>query len=266
MTPVKSFRLHHPDELWLGPRGAAEDRRFLLVDEGGRLYSGNRDAVLVRGEASWDPDSRRLRMSVPGAGTLEHEVVRGASTVVDVYGRRVRGHVVAGPWAAALSKSLGRTLTLIERDDGAWATDIRPVTMVSQGSLNLVGGDGRRFRMLLEVDGVDALEEESWCNRRARIGNATLLVGSPTPRCGFPSADPDTGSRDRDMLRELIDIRGLDDGGARLGVYAEVLEPGLVRVGDELELASARNRSTMHVIDRLRVSSRQLKLRPRTAG
>jgi len=39
-----------------------------------------------------------------------------------------------------------------------------------------------------------------------------------------------------------------------------------VRVGDELELASARNRSTMHVIDRLRVSSRQLKLRPRTAG
>ena len=28
VTPVKSFRLHHPDAVWLGRQGRAEDRRF----------------------------------------------------------------------------------------------------------------------------------------------------------------------------------------------------------------------------------------------
>jgi len=30
---------------------------------------------------------------MPDAGTLEEDVVRGSSTVVDVYGRKVRGHI-----------------------------------------------------------------------------------------------------------------------------------------------------------------------------
>ena len=47
--------------------------------------------------------------------------------------------------------------------------------------------------MLFEVDGLEALEEETWRSRRVRVGEATLLIGNPTPRCAFPSADPDTG-------------------------------------------------------------------------
>jgi MOSC domain-containing protein YiiM len=51
-----------------------------------------------------------------------------------------------------------------------------------------------------------------------------------------PSANPDTGVRDRDVLRELIEKRGAVDGEACLGVYAEVLDPGVVRVGDAVEV------------------------------
>ena len=47
VTPVKSFRLHHPDAVWLDRQGAAEDRRFLLVDDCRRLYNAARNAVLV---------------------------------------------------------------------------------------------------------------------------------------------------------------------------------------------------------------------------
>ena len=90
--------------------------------------------------------------------------------------------------------------------------------------------------MLLELDGLEALAEEAWGGRRVRVGEATLLVGDPTPRCAVPSASPDTGCRDRDVLRELLERRGPLDGEACLGVYAEVLEPGAVRVGDEVEL------------------------------
>ena len=88
--------------------------------------------------------------------------------------------------------------------------------------------------MLLELDGPAAFAEEEWRSRRVRVGEATLLVGDPTPRCAVPSASPDTGRRDRDVLRELIDARGPVDGEPCLGVYAEVLEPGTVRVGDEV--------------------------------
>ena len=69
-----------------------------------------------------------------------------------------------------------------------------------------------------------------------RVGEATLLVGDPTPRCAVPSASPGTGCRDRDVLRELLETRGPVDGESCLGVYAEVLEPGVVCVGDEVEV------------------------------
>ena len=90
--------------------------------------------------------------------------------------------------------------------------------------------------MLFEVDGLEALAEEAWGGRRVRVGEATLLVGDPTPRCAVPSASPDTGCRDLDVLRELRETRGPIDGESCLGVYAEVLEPGIVRVGDEVEV------------------------------
>ena len=236
VTPVKSLRLHHPDEVELGADGAREDRRFLLVDDARRLYNGKRDTSLVRASATWDPVPRRLAVTMPDGTLIEDEVVPNGAALVEVYGRLVRGRVVAGPWADAFSDLVGRSVTLVERADGAWATDSRPATLVSRASVGLVDGDGRRFRMLLELDGLDALGEEAWGSRRVQVGEATLLVGVPTPRCAVPSASPDTGVRDRDVLRELVEKRGHVDGDACLGVYAEVFEPGVVRVGDEVKL------------------------------
>ena len=234
VTPVKSTRLHHPSSVEVGRDGARDDRRFLLVDDGLRLYNGKRDTSLVRTSAAWDPATRVLALTLPSGETLEAEAVRARPEAVEVYGREVRGHVVEGPWADALSDIVGRSLALVERDDGAWATDSRPATLVSQASTRLVDGDGRRFRMLFELDGLEALAEEDWRGRRVRVGEATLLVGESTPRCAVPSANPDTGRRDRDVLRELIEARGSENGEVCLGVYAEVVEPGVVGVGDEV--------------------------------
>jgi MOSC domain-containing protein len=236
VTPVKSLRLHHPDAVGLGPFGAVEDRRFLLVDDGLRLYNGKRDTSLVRTTASWNPEARHLVMTVPAGDVVEGEALRGRAEVVEVYGREVRGHVVRGPWADALSDLVGRSLTLIEREDAAWATDSRPATLISRASLSVIDGDGRRFRMLFELDGLETHGEDLWRGRRVRIGGATLFVGEPTPRCAVPSASPDTGLRDRDVLRELLDTRDAGDGEPCLGVYAEVVEPGTVRVGDLVEV------------------------------
>jgi uncharacterized protein YcbX len=236
VTPVKSLRLVHPPEIELLPEGAREDRRFVLVDEGRRLYNGKRDTTLVRTHAAWDPSSRRLELTLPTGSVVTGEVDGGPPTVVDVYGRRLAGRIVQGPWADALSDLVGRSLTLVEREDGAWATDARPATLVSRASVDTIDGDGRRFRMLFELDGLAVHGEDVWRRRHVRIGEALLGVGDPTPRCAVPSASPDTGVRDRDVLRELLERRGPIEGEACLGVYAEVLEPGVVRVGDLISL------------------------------
>jgi uncharacterized protein YcbX len=236
VTPVKSLRLNHPEEIELVPDGAREDRRFVLVDADRRLYNGKRDTSLVRTRAAWDPVSRHLELTLPDGAVVDGEVRAGASAVVEVYGRALRGRLVEGPWPDALSDLVGRSLTLVERDDGGWATDDRPASLVSRASLETIDGDGRRFRMLFELDGVAAHSEDAWRNRRVRIGEATLLVGDPTPRCAVPSASPDTGVRDRDVLRELLEKRGPVDGEPCMGVCAEVLEPGFVRVGDDVVL------------------------------
>jgi len=93
--------------------------------------------------------------------------------------------------------------------------------------------DPRRFRMLFELDGCDAHEEDGWSGRLVRFGDAVLRIGGPVPRCAITTQDPDTGIRSLDTLRGIKSYRGLRDGRAiDFGVYAEVERPGRVRVGD----------------------------------
>src|SRR6476646_7042613 len=138
VTPVKSLRLNHPDEIELVSDGAREDRRFLILDADRRLYNGKRDLALVRTRAAWDPDERRLALTLPGGAVVEEQVGRGEQTVAEVYGRPLRARLVKGPWADALSDLVGRSLTLVERDDGGWATDDRPASLVPRASLDTI--------------------------------------------------------------------------------------------------------------------------------
>jgi uncharacterized protein YcbX len=236
VTPVKGLALSNPATLELTRAGAKDDRRFLLVSDDGRLVNGKRiGGGLNLASAAWDSEAGVLALTLPDGSVVSEEVRRGEATVTEVYGRLIRGAFVKGRFADALSELAGMPVLLVERAEGSWATDSRPATIISRASVDAFGGDGRRFRMLLEVDGVGAYAEDAWRGRRLRIGGATLLVEGPTPRCALPSFDPDTAERDRDVLRELLAVRGPIEGQPCLGVYAEVLEPGTVRVGDAVE-------------------------------
>ena len=68
------------------------------------------DVALVRTSATWDPVARRLELTLPDGAVVEAEAVAGASAVVEVYGRLVRGRVFEGPWADVLSDLVGRSL------------------------------------------------------------------------------------------------------------------------------------------------------------
>ena len=55
-----------------------------------------------------------------------------------------------------------------------------------------------------------------------------------------------------------VEAEEQNQGQACLGVYAEVLKPGLVRVGDTVKPGSVTNRSTTQLIDRVRLSGWRL--------
>lgn len=245
IAPVKSLGLVHPDRVELRPGGVQGDRRFWLVDEDGRLLNNKRSGPLVTIRPEWDEETRELTLRFPDGATVGGVVELGQRVTPGLYGRPHPSRRVLGPWEEAIAAHVGQPVRLLwseshATDRGRWGGE---VSLVSRASLDRLGEeagsvdrvDGRRFRMLLELEGLDALEEERWRDRRVRAGEAMLLVGGPTPRCAVPSASPDTGRRDRDVLRELLDVRGAVDGESCLGVYAEVLESGVVRVGDAVE-------------------------------
>ena len=100
--------------------------------------------------------------------------------------------------------------------------------------------DVRRFRPSLVIetgdDGTSASTpghpEFDWRGRRATIGTATIQFDAPCPRCVMVTRQIDERiPADRAVLRHIV--RDLDQN---LGVYATIVEPGVVTVGDRLTL------------------------------
>jgi uncharacterized protein YcbX len=240
-SPVKGFRLSHPEEVLLGPNGVADNRRFFLVDAEGQRLRSSLTPWPVSVRAEYDEPSERLRMQFADGTAVEGDAVATGEAVHSTSGSiDLRGCVVEGPWQEPLSKLAGQPVRLV-RADRAGAGMNAPVTLVSDGSLARLAReagrdaiDARRFRMLFQLDGCDAHEEDTWEGRTFAAGSAVLRVGGPVDRCAVTTRDPETGERDLDTLRLLKDYRGQreSDGAVLFGVYAYVERPGVVRVGD----------------------------------
>jgi uncharacterized protein YcbX len=244
ISPVKSLALLHPESIELTERGVAEDRRFFLVDGTGRLIDGLVVGSLVQVGAWTDPAGSTLRITMPD-GTVIEDAVRLAEPIVSqLYGRTVLGHVVVGPWAVALSVLTGRELRLVRADVAGGTRTKHQASLMSDGSLGRLGHqlgtgrvDGRRMRLLIELEGAGEHEEDTWIGRRIGVGGTVLEISGPIPRCAMTTHDPDTGARDLDTLRALLEYRGLRDGkDLDFGVYGEVERPGTIRLGDAVRL------------------------------
>ena len=100
--------------------------------------------------------------------------------------------------------------------------------------------DGRRFRMLFEIDGVDAHEEDTWIGAEVRIGEAMSCCNGDIGRCVVTTRDPDTGVADLATLERLAGYRreGVIEP-LPFGVYGDVAVPGRVRVGEQCSRAAA---------------------------
>lgn len=245
IAPVKALGLVHPDEVLLERAGVADNRRFHVVDEGGRRYNQLRNGRLVQIRPEYDDAAGRLTLSFPDGSVADGTVARGEAITVDFYGRPVPGRIVEGPWSEALSRWAGRPLRLVESEPGlAVDRGLGQVSVVSEGSLAELARrsgqdavDGRRFRMLFEIAGVEANEEDDWLERQIRVGDALVRLRGDVGRCAITTQNPDSGEPDLDTLGALGSYRPRVDPESGktympFGVYGDVVEAGVVRVGD----------------------------------
>jgi uncharacterized protein YcbX len=238
VTPVKGLGLSHPDEVELSETGAPDNRRFYLIHDG-RLFNGKDHGPLVAIAA--DYGKGRLTLRFPDGAELGGEIALGERVETDFWGRPVNGRVVEGPWAEALSDYAGAELLLVETERDGTGTDVTVGTLVGRASCVRLAEelgasvDPRRFRMLLELDGLAAHDEDEWGGRELRAGGAVIRVGGPVPRCAVTTHDPDSGLVTLDTLRGIRNYRGLNPSDGKsidFGVYFDVERPGRVALGD----------------------------------
>ena len=250
IAPVKGLGLVHPESVLLGLHGVRENRRFHIVDADGRRFNQLRNGALVQIRATYDADSERLTLRAPDGSVADGEISVGAEVTTDFYGRPVAGNYVEGPWSVALSGWAGQPLRLVQSPPGLAVDRGRGhVSLISAASLAELGRkggqgepvDGRRFRMLFEVDGCEPHEEDSWVKQHLRIGEAVVTIRGDVGRCAITTQNPETGTPDFDTLRTISTYRGFteNEAGQRhipFGVYGEVAKPGPVAIGDAVEV------------------------------
>lgn len=116
--------------------------------------------------------------------------------------------------------------------------DCWPLMIMSTSSLSAMSDalpgsiiDVRRFRPSIVIDTSDVAghPEFTWAGRKARLGGTVIAFESACPRCVMVTRAVADLPEDRNILRHIV--RDLDQN---VGVYARVVEPGSVSVGDEL--------------------------------
>src|SRR5262249_31226987 len=74
--------------------------------------------------------------------------------------------------------------------------DILPLLIATDGMLNAVGYDRRRFRPNLVIGGVSGLSERQWEGAQLRMRDVQIAVEDLRARCIMTTFDPDTGEQD----------------------------------------------------------------------
>jgi uncharacterized protein YcbX len=238
IAPIKGMRLQSTTEVQLGRHGVMGDREFLIVDDDGKLLLTGRNPGLLRIEPSWEPVRNLLALRFPDGSVVQDAPGPGTAAVTRMYdGREIPGRVIAGPLSAALSGYLGRAVYLFKRAADHLGNDDRPVTLMSEASLRALaaqlGGaapDPRRFRMTITVTGADPWAEHSWGGQQVSVGDITLSVLAPVPRCVVTTRNPESGTTDARILHALAQLRGKND--ITFGVWCDIIKPGHIQVGD----------------------------------
>jgi MOSC domain-containing protein len=253
-TPIKGMRLHHPDHIVLDEAGAVGDRDFVLASDDDRLVSITGCGELVDLTATWDAGAGRLTVTSGDGTACEGLVELGESVRVNFFNYEERaGRVVHGPWSEVISLVAARPLRLVKMDRAGSGSDVKPVTLLGEASVRALEResglgpiDPQRFRLLIQFRSETSHVEDTWEGLEVEVGTARIRVGGSVPRCAAVTRNPEDGRRDKPIVKAIRAYRGVQDTGfgkgVPFGVYADVVQNGVVRVDDAVRVVATGDR------------------------
>lgn len=238
-APVKGMRHLALDAVVLDERGADGDRAWCLVDvDQSRVLRTVQHPSLIGVVAR--PQGDELELTLPTGETVSAPAAPSGEHITgDYWGRPVDLALTGGPHAELLSGWLDQPVRLAAAPRGG-VVYADPVTIVGTASLrDLAARVGRpelsqqaaRFRATLVVETDEPYVEDTWAGQEHVVGEATLRIGGPIPRCAVIDHHPVTGEKDVRLLTALARDRPVNRAGEpMLGVYATCVRPGRVDV------------------------------------
>jgi uncharacterized protein YcbX len=130
---------------------------------------------------------------------------------------------------------------MVTLDDGAF-TDTKAPLITLGGSASFDGfacatgttPDVRRFRLNMIFETDTPFEEFALIDKTLAIGDVRLQIIDPVGRCGAIDVDPQTAIRGPHYLPIMTQVLGHTD----LGIFAAVLQGGVITEGDQITILS----------------------------
>jgi uncharacterized protein YcbX len=272
--PVKSMAGEVLQTARLGSRGIPGDRAWAVRDEErGGIRGAKRFPELMCCRAWYEeepaaegsspaqvalPDGRQICINDPQMPRALSSLVDSPVSVwplmpADMLEHYTRGAPLLEDTGAELRRIFGRTeaeplpdlsafpaeLIKFESLPGTYfdAFPILLMTVASLAHLQEVADtqqfDVRRFRpnLLLDTTSQSPFPERDWVGKRLSIGGAELEVTLECPRCSMTTHPFDILPRDPGIMRTLV-----NQANGNLGVYANVVSPGMVSAGDAVTI------------------------------
>jgi MOSC domain-containing protein len=253
-------------------RGLAGDRAYGLIDvELGKLATAKRPRLWGRlfefraAFAGAPGENEPVVIALPDGSSVRSDDPEADRRVSAALGRELRfaseapvglifdedwlGDIKGEPYGPVVQGEPGETvmetMTALGAPPGTFF-DFSPIHLVTTASLRELQGahpDGRfdpaRFRpnILIDTGQAAGFPENDWGDRTISVGDEVKLRGViPVPRCVMTTLAQGELPRDSGVLRATAERNRVEVGalGVRpcLGLYADVIEGGMIRTGD----------------------------------
>jgi uncharacterized protein YcbX len=254
--PVKSLGGIELKSAEVNPKGLGLDRRWMLVDNTGRMVTQRTHPLLSQIQTKLKDTV--LSLMIQGQ-SFQVPSAEGEALTVKVWEDSVSARRIGGDISEKISSYVGQELELVwmgeqtirpvESRSGTENKEVGfadgfPFLVISEASLQDLNRrlaqpvTMERFRPNIVVSQAAAFEEDTW--KRFTIGDVCFINVKPCARCVMTTVDPFSGLKGKEPLRTLGEYRRRD-GEVFFGQNAVHQGMGTLFLGDRVDVLESQS-------------------------